>query len=416
MRMTQLFTKTRKDAPADEQAKNAQLLIKAGYVHKEMAGVYNFLPLGLLTLNKIIEIIREEMNKIDGQEVFLSALQRKEVWEKSGRWDDEVVDDWFKTQLKNSADLGLGFTHEEPITELMRNYISSYKDLPKYPYQFQTKFRNELRAKSGIMRTREFIMKDLYSFSRDQQSHDKYYERVKEAYLKIFERMGLGDVTYLTFASGGSFSKYSHEFQVITDVGEDTVMIDESKKIAINKEVNTPETRKDIGLDDKNLVEQKAVEVGNIFTLGTKFSEPLSLKYTDEDGSIKPVVMGSYGIGPARVMGVIAEHFSDDKGLVWPTNIAPYQVYLATVGVDSEVTKEADNLYKILTSKGIEVLYDDREERPGKKFADADLTGIPYRLVVSPKTVKNNKHEFKSRTADKTEDFSAEQILKKLLN
>ncbi len=418
MKMSQLFTRTSKTAPADEQAKNAQLLIKAGFIHKEMAGVYDYLPLGSIVLNKIIQVIREEMNAIGGQEIFLSALQPKDNWEKSGRWHDDAVDVWFKTRMHAGEgyhlgpELGLGNTHEEALTALMRNFIKSYKDLPSYPYQFQTKFRNELRSKSGIMRCREFIMKDLYSFSRDQAQHDKFYEKTKQAYLKIFERLGLGDITYLTFASGGSFSKFSHEFQTITDIGEDTIYVHEGKRLAINKEVYTDEVLADLGVAKEELVEKRAVEVGNIFTLGTRFSEPLELTFTDENGDVKPVIMGSYGIGPGRIMGTIVEHFADDKGIVWPKEIAPARVYLASVGVSDQVVKVADELYKILSEANIEVLYDDRDARPGEKFADADLMGIPYRVVISEKTVAHNRCEIKTRTAQEAQLADASDVIK----
>ncbi|MDE2188753.1 MAG: prolyl-tRNA synthetase, partial [Patescibacteria group bacterium] len=259
MRQTQLFTKTRREAPKDEVSKNAQLLIRAGFIHKEMAGVYSYLPLGLRVMENIVRVIREEMNAIGGQELHLTALQDAEIWKKTGRWDDGVVDNWFKTKLKNETELGLGFTHEEPLTNLMRDYISSFRDLPFSVYQFQTKFRNETRAKSGIMRGREFLMKDLYSFSKDTSEHEVFYEKAKQAYIKIFGRLGLGESTYVTFASGGSFSKYSHEFQTITDAGEDIIYVDEGKKIAVNKEVLNDEVLKDLGLKRGELVEKKAV-------------------------------------------------------------------------------------------------------------------------------------------------------------
>lgn len=420
MRLSQLFTKTRKNAPADETSKNAQLLIQAGFIHKEMAGVYDYLPLGLTVLNNIVQIIREEMNAIGGQEINLSALQPKDNWEASGRWDDEVIDVWFKTRLHSGenyhagTELGLGTTHEEALTALMKNYINSYKDLPAYPYQFQVKFRNELRSKSGIMRCREFLMKDLYSFSRDQIAHDEFYEKSKQAYIRIYDRLGLGDITYLTFASGGSFSKFSHEFQTITDVGEDTVYVHEGKKIAINKEVYTDEVLAELGVEKSELTEKRAVEVGNIFTLGTKFSDALGLNFTDEDGSVKPVIMGSYGIGPGRVMGTIVEHFADEKGLVWPENIAPAKVYIARLGSDEKVVTEADDLYNHLTENGISVIYDDRDRSAGDKFGDADLMGIPYRVVVSKKTVEKGEHELKKRTDDQVQSLSSEMIVSTL--
>lgn len=422
MKMSQLFTKTSKDVPADEQAKNARLLIQAGYIHKEMAGVYDYLPLGLIVLNNIMNIIREEMNAIGGQEIYLSALQPKDNWEKSGRWHDDVVDVWFKTNLHagegfhKGQELGLGNTHEEALTAAMRSFIHSYKDLPSYPYQFQTKFRNEMRSKSGIMRCREFIMKDLYSFSRDQAQHDAFYEQAKQAYLRIFERLGLGDITYLTFASGGSFSKFSHEFQTITDIGEDTVYVHEGKKLAINKEVYTDEVLAELGVTKDELVEKRAVEVGNIFTLGTRFSDPLNLVFTDEDGTKKSVVMGSYGIGPGRVMGTIVEHFADDKGIIWPANIAPYKVYLIRLGDKPEVTAAADELYQDLTQRGVAVLYDDRmETRPGEKFADADLLGIPYRVVVSEKTLASKQIEVKKRTENEAQLCDRDNVINMLV-
>jgi prolyl-tRNA synthetase len=263
------------------------------------------LPLGLRVMNNIVGIIREEMNQLGGQEVQLTALQEKSLWEKTGRWSDAVVDNWFKTKLKNDTEVGLGFTHEEPLTALLKGYVSSYRDVPKYVYQFQKKFRNESRAKSGIMRGREFLMKDLYSFSPDIESHNLFYEQAQRAYKTIFERVGLGDITYLTTASGGSFSKFSHEFQTVTDAGEDIIYIDEKAKTAVNKEILE---------DATGLTEKKAVEVGNIFTLGTRFSEPLELTYTDAEGNIKPVIMGCYGIGIERLMGTVAEVLSDAKG------------------------------------------------------------------------------------------------------
>ena len=394
MRQSQLFTKTRKEAPKGEVSKNAQLLIRAGYINKEMAGVYSYLPLGLRVLNKIADIIREEMNAIGGQELFLTTLQDKKLWEKSGRWSDDVVDNWFKTKLKNDTELGMGFTHEEPLAQLMKDHISSYKDLPFYVYQIQTKFRNELRAKSGIMRGREFMMKDLYSFCASQEEHDQFYASAKEAYMKVFKRVGLGDKTYITFASGGSFSKYSHEFQTLTTAGEDIIYLDEKKKIAVNKEVFTAEVLEDLDLDKDDLVEKKAVEVGNIFSLGTKFSDALGLNYVDKSGERRPVIMGSYGIGPGRVMGTIVETMADDKGLIWPENIAPFDVHLISIG---DVKEKADALYQKLADEGVEVLYDDRDTSAGEKLADSDLIGIPKRIVISEKSLSAGGVEVKMR-------------------
>lgn len=411
MKSSQLFTKTRKNAPADEVAHNAQLLIRAGFIHKEMAGVYTYLPLGKLVLDNIIQIIREEMNAVGGSEMSLTALQQKDTWEASGRWSDEVMDVWFKTKLASGSELGLAPTHEEPLTKLMKNFISSYKDLPVYPYQFQIKFRNELRAKSGLMRGREFWMKDLYSFSRNQQEHDDFYEIMSQAYEKIYTRLGLGKSTYKTFASGGSFSKYSHEFQTVSPVGEDKIYVHEEKRIAINEEVYNDEVLADLGVSKDELVEKNAVEVGNIFTLGTRFSEPLELTYVDESDKSQPVFMGSYGIGPSRLMGLIAEHFADDKGLVWPENIAPFKVYLVQIG---DTLEQAQKLYEELSQKGVTVLWDDRDVRPGEKFADAELIGLPHRVVVSEKL--DGQLEYSSRTGNEKEVLTVEALLAKLGN
>ncbi len=393
MRQSQLFTKTRKEAPADEVSKNAQLLIKGGFIHKEMAGIYDVLPLGLRVIQKISQIIREEMNSVGGCEMQSTALQNKEVWEKT-RWDDAIVDNWFKTELKGGAELGLAFTHEEPMTAMMKQFIHSYKDLPAYPYDIRTVFRNELRAKSGIIRGREFFWKALYSFSKDQSEHDLFYNKMTNAYKNIFARIGLENKTYFTFASGGTFSKYSHEFQTICEAGEDLIYVSKEKNIAINKEVYTDEVLADLGLSKDELVEEKAVEVGNIFSLGHKFSEPLGLTYMDSEGKPQLVYMGSYGIGITRLMGVITEIFSDDKGIIWPETIAPFKVHLIQLG---SVADKATALYEKLTAQGIEVLLDDRDSSAGAKFADADLIGIPYRVVISDKSLEKGGLEFKKR-------------------
>lgn len=414
MRLSKSFTKTSKTVPADETAKNAQLLIQAGFVHKEMAGVYTLLPLGLKTYNKIANIIREEMNAIGGQELTMPALQLKERYELTGRWSDDVVDNWFKTKLANGTEVGLGFSHEENLVPIAKNFITSYKDLPLAPYQIQTKFRNELRSKSGLMRGREFVMKDMYSFALSEEQHQEFYQQAQAAYNKVYERLGIGDRTFMTFASGGSFSKYSHEFQTLSDAGEDTIYLHRDKKIAVNKEVLNDEVLAELKLDRAELEEVKAIEVGNIFSLGTKFSDPFGLKVTDEHGKEVTLIMGCYGIGVTRVMGTIAELLSDDKGLVWPKNIAPASVYIARLGDGEAATKQADELYDMLTGAGVEVLYDDRDVRPGAKFADADLLGIPYRIVVSEKTAAAGTYELKERTATESELVSLEAVRKAL--
>jgi len=411
MRVSHLFTKTLKDAPADEVAKNAQLLIRAGFVYKEMAGVYAYLPLGKKVLENIIQVIREEMDSVGGNEISLTALQPSDAWKATGRWDDKVLDVWFKTKLANGTELGLAPTHEEALTKLMKNYIHSYKDLPVYPYQFQIKFRNELRSKSGLMRGREFWMKDLYSFSRTQEEHETFYEEVAAAYVRVFDRLGLGDSTFKTFASGGSFAKFSHEYQTVSPVGEDIIYLDRASGIAVNEEVYTDEVLAELGLNKDTLEEVKAVEVGNTFNLSTKFSDPLELNFTDEDGISKPVIMGSYGIGPSRLMGLIAEHFADDKGLVWPVNVAPYKVYLVSIG---NVTDQANELYEELKAAGLTVLFDDRAERPGAKFADAELIGLPYRITISERLIEQGKLELTFRNTSETELLTLDALLAKI--
>jgi prolyl-tRNA synthetase len=411
MRQSQLFTKTRREAPADEVSKNAQLLIRAGYIHKEMAGVYSYLPLGLMVLENIKQIIREEMNREGGQEIVMTALQDKEIWEKTDRWSDEKVDNWFKTELKSGGVVGLGITHEEPLTRIMTSFISSYRDLPRYAYQFQNKFRNETRAKSGVMRGREFMMKDLYDFSRTEEEHNEFYNRIRAAYLRIFQRVGLGDHTYVTFASGGIFSEFSEEFQTVSDAGEDIIYVDEEKRIALNKEVCTDEVIAKLGLTREALVEKKSIESGNIFHLGTKFSEPLGLFYTDESGARVPVWMGSYGLGPTRLMGTLVEVLADDAGIVWPAAVAPCMVHLVGLNLEDPVVRDwAEGVYQNLRARGISVLYDDRDLRPGEKFADSDLMGMPYRVVVSRKGRDAGTFEVVTRATGEVRHLSEEEL------
>lgn len=418
MRQTKLFTKTRKEAPADEASKNAELLIRAGFVHKEMAGVYAYLPLGLRVMNKISNIIRDEMNKIGGVEMKMTVLQEQELWEKTGRWDDSYVDNWFKTELKSGAKLGIGFSHEEPLTNLLKNHINSYKDLPVYPYQIQVKFRNELRAKSGIMRGREFLMKDMYSFAKDEAEHNEFYEKVKKAYKNIFNRTGIGHLTYETFSSGATFSKYSHEFQTITPVGEDTIFLDEEKALAVNSEVMDVEVLSMLGLQKDKLVEHRGIEVANIFPIGTeRFSEKLDLAYKDEKGENKFPFMGCYGIGVSRLMGTIAEVLSDDKGLIWPKEVSPFSVHLISAGANDEaVLAKSEEIYSSLTEAGIEVLYDDRDISVGAKFADSDLIGIPLRVVVGKRSLESGEVEFKERRDDKARMIKPEDLVSEIKN
>lgn len=408
MRLSKNFTRTIKQAPADEVARNAQLLIRAGYVHKTMAGVYSYLPLGLKVVENIKQIVREEMNKISSQELVMSTLQSKELWQETGRWSDELVDVWFKSHLQDGTEVGFGWTHEEPIVDLLRNYLKSYKDLPISVYQFQNKLRNELRAKSGIMRGREFVMKDMYSVHASKEDLDKYYNAAIEAYKRCYDRFGIGDETYVTFASGGAFTKFSHEFQTICDAGEDYIYLHRGKNIAVNEEV-LDDAVKELGINRSELERVKTAEVGNIFNFGTQKSEEMRLVFTDAEGVEQYAYMGSYGIGITRVMGVIVEKFADDKGLVWPENIAPAKVYLVQIGSQSRAT--ADELYQKLQSAGIETIYDDRDERPGVKFADAELLGIPYRVTVSDRLLDDGKWEVSTRQTGEQRLLTADELL-----
>lgn len=562
MKSSQLFTRTSKQAPAEEVSKNAQLLIRAGYVYKVMAGVYAYTPLGLRVLENIKQIIREEMDAIGGQELIMSSLQRRETWEETGRWDDDVVDIWFKSKLKDGTDVGFGWSHEEAIIEMLKTFLSSYKDLPIKVYQFQTKLRNELRAKSGIMRGREFVMKDMYSCSLDAEQHESIYQACIEAYKRVFDRIGVGESTYMTFASGGAFTQYSHEFQTLCEAGEDKIYRVPSTGEAFNEEI-APSKAPVVQIDDNepkpleyidepgvvgieviaerlglepnqttktmlyladdeaviaavvrgdyavnegklksvlgvaklrladeetiqkqtgaaagyagllNLPEEirvvideacepmvnfetganktgqhainvnwgrdlpkpeafydiktakegdlhpdtgeaymihKTAEVGNIFNFGIQKSKDTNFSFANNKGEQQYVHLGSYGIGITRLMGVLAENFSDENGLVWPDAVAPFRVYIARLGSEEQVVRTADELYDQLQSWDIEVLYDDTERRPGEKFADADLLGIPHRIVVSAKTTEAGIYEYKKRTEQDSKFISLEEL------
>lgn len=412
MKVSQIFTKTSKTAPADEVAKNAQLLIRAGYVYKEMAGAYAYLPLGIRVVEKIKQIVREEMNAINSNELIMTSLQRKDVWEKTGRWSDDVVDVWFKSKLKDETEVGFGWSHEEPIVEMLKQYIQSYKDLPISLYQFQTKMRNELRAKSGIMRGREFVMKDMYSFHASAEDLDSYYNQTIDAYKRVFDRLGIGDDTYVTFASGGAFTKFSHEFQTICAAGEDVIYLHRGRNIAVNEEV-IDDAVAELGIDRADLEKVKTAETGNIFNFGTQKTDEMGLYYTDSEGKKRSLYIGSYGIGITRVMGVVVEKFADDKGIVWPESIAPFKVYLVRIGGEAAIS-HADELYAELTAQGIEVLYDDRDERPGTKFADAELMGVPYRVTVSDRLLEAAQYELTSRATGETVLLTRPELLAKL--
>jgi len=413
MKQSHLFTKTRKEAPKDEVSLNAQLLIRAGFINKELAGAYAFLPLGLRVMKKIEQIVREEMDAIGGQEIEMTTLQGKEIWEKAGKWDERVVDVWFKTLLKNGTELGLAFSHEEPISMMLMQHMNSYKDLPQYIYQFQTKFRNELRSKSGIMRGREFLMKDMYSYNTSKEDLYKFYDKAKVAYKNVFDRLGIGDITFITVADGSVFGDSSHEFQTLSDVGEDTIYLDREKMIAINDEVYSDEKVKELGLKKENLEKVKSIEVANIFPIEKKVSDALGLSYIDEKGTKQPIWMGSYGIGISRAMGTVVEVKNDEKGIIWPESIAPFMVHLIELSNgNEEVTKKAEEVYKWLTEQGVEVLWDNREIGAGVKFADSDLIGIPHRVVVSAKN--EDKLEYKKRSETESQFVSLDELLQKL--
>jgi prolyl-tRNA synthetase len=397
MRQSQLFTTTQKQVAAEEVSINAQLLLRAGYIDRLFAGVYSFLPLGLRVLTKIETIVREEMNKIDGQEILMPALNPKENWVTTGRWDG--LDVLFKLPGAGDKEYALAATHEEVVTPLLKKFVFSYKNLPQSVYQLQTKFRNEARAKSGVLRGREFRMKDMYSFHTNQADLDAYYERVTEAYFRIYTRCGIRLQTYLTFASGGTFSKYSHEYQTVTDAGEDLIYICDHCQIAANKEIIADIDNACPQCKGTILREAKAIEVGNIFKLGTKYSAPFDFNFIDENNTSNPVIMGCYGMGPSRVLGTIVEVHHDANGIVWPSEVAPFAVHLVSLCQDAADIAAVNTLYEQLLEKKIEVLFDDRADvRAGEKFADSDLLGIPLRVVVSPKTLAANSVEIKKRS------------------
>lgn len=414
MKQSKLFYKTIKERPAGAEAVSHDLLVRAGFVDQLMAGVYTFLPLGFKVLKKIENIVRKNMLEIGGQEMLMPALNPKENWQKTGRWDS--LDILFKLKGAGDREYALAPTHEEVISPLAKKIIFSYKDLPLYVFHIQDKFRNELRAKSGILRTREFMMKDLYSFHATQEDLDKYYEKAAKSYLKIFKECGIGELTYRTLASGGSFSKYSDEFQTLTGAGEDIIYVCKKCSTAINKEIisenkNCPKCK------SSDYEEKKGIEVGNIFKMGTRYSDPFDLKFRDKDGKEKPVLMGCYGIGLGRLMGAIVEVNHDDKGIVWPKLVAPFSAHLIPVnppaGGSKKVASAAEKLYTSLLKNNIEVVYDDRKDKSaGEKFAEADLIGIPYRLVLSEKTLAKDSVEIKERGKEQVKLVKLSQVAK----
>ncbi len=413
MKYSQLFGKTTKSIPGDADSINAKLLTQAGFIQKEISGVYNYLPLGLRVLTKIQNIIREEMDKIGGQELLMPTMTQEESWVTTGRHTMDVL---FHLKGQGGTNLVLNPTHEEVVTPLAQKYIFSYRDLPLYVYQIQNKFRNEARAKSGLLRGREFNMKDLYSFHTDEQDLNRYYEIVKLAYFEIYKQLGIGDITVLTFASGGSFSQYSHEFQTICENGEDTIYLCKKCNLAINKEIiDIQKSCPECGNDKLEAV--KAIEVGNIFKLRNKYSKAFNFYYSDKNGQEKIVEMGCYGLGPSRTMGAIVECCHDKNGIIWPISIAPYKIHLIGLDLhDLKIKSESDNVYEKLLKKNIEVLYDDRQDvTAGTKFSDADLIGIPTRLVISKRSLENDGIESKKRNQEKSEIISLDNIFEKIV-
>ncbi|HUC01668.1 MAG TPA: aminoacyl--tRNA ligase-related protein [Candidatus Paceibacterota bacterium] len=389
MRQSELFTKTERNAPKDETTVNAQLLARAGFVSKLMAGVYSYLPLGLRVLRNIEEIVREEMNAVGGQEISMPIIHPKSIWATTGGWDK--IDVLFKVKSRTEKDYALGQSEEEVVTPLVMKYVNTYKDLPKAVYQINWKFRDELRSKSGLLRGVEFLMKDMYSFHATQEDFDRFYAEMKKAYLRVYGRMGL--VAKVTEASGGAFTeKASYEFMVLTDAGEDDILYCDACDFCVNVEIaKEKEGEKCPRCGKGKLAKARASEVGNVFDLGQKFAKDFDVTYADKEGKRQYPIMGCFGIGISRAMGVIVEKFHDDAGIIWPDSAAPFRAHvIALGGADGEA------LYESLQKAGVQVLYDDREVSVGEKFAEADLIGIPWRIVLSPKL--GDKVEIKRRS------------------
>ncbi len=405
MKRSQLLTKTLKETPADSDSINASYLTRGGFIKKNLAGVYAFLPLGMKVYQKIEKIVREEMNRMDGQEILMNVLQSKELWDETGRWD-EAKEMMYQFKDSRGKDVGLGPTHEEQVTDIIRSNVNSYKDLPVAVYQMQVKFRNEARAKSGLLRGREFMMKDLYSFHADEEDFNNYYERAKEAYFKVFERCGLKNVKIVE-ADGGVFSKYSHEFQLLVESGEDTVFYCDKCEFAQNKEIAKVNENDKCPNCDGSIVRASAIEIGNIFPLKNRFSKDMKANFKDQKGEEHQIIMGCYGLGLSRLVGAVVEALHDDRGIIWPESIAPYKVNLISLDKD----EEAEKIYRELTEKGVEVLYDDREDvSAGEKFADADLIGCPYKIIVSDRSIKAGGAEIAKRGSKESTVVAAGEI------
>ncbi len=410
MLQSQLFTKTLKGTPRDEKGINAQLLLRGGFIYKEMAGVYSYLPLGLRVLRKIENIIREEMENIGGQEILMTVFQPKRLWEETGRWSKEIGEVMYKCK-ENGKDIGLGPTHEEMVTDIIRNFIKSFKDLPQAIFQIQTKFRKEPRARSGLLREREFDMKDLYSFHATEADFKKYYEQVKKSYLKILKRCGLESI--ITEASGAGFTAgFTHEFQVLAKGGEDTMIFCPEHHFSQNKEITSFKAGDKCPICKKVLKEGKSIEVGNIFPLGTKYSKAMKAYFVDKDGKRRLIIMGCYGLGPSRIMGAIVEVHYDNRGIIWPKEVAPFQFHLINLNpANPKISKISEKIYQDLRKRNFEVLYDDQNEKtPGEKLVEADLIGIPIRMVVSERTLKKNCLEIKKRSGKKVKFIKLNKV------
>lgn len=398
MRQSLLFGKTLREVPSDEVSVNARLLIRGGFIDKLMAGSYTYLPLGLAVMRNISRIVRAEIDALGGQEIFMPALHPKDVWEQTGRWKDPGREVMLQFTGRGDREYGLGWTHEEIVTPLAKKFVSSHRDLPLALYQIQTKFRDEPRAKSGLLRGREFMMKDLYSFHATEADLDSFYDRAKVAYRKIFSRVGLA--TVIAEASGGAFSKYSHEFQAPTPAGEDIILLCGGCDYAQNREIAEQKSGATCTRCGGEIRAERAIEVGNIFKLKTRFTDAFRFTYRGEDGINRPALMGCYGIGIGRVMGAIVEVHHDEQGIRWPAAIAPFQVHLVRLQRSANVGKVADAAYSALQKAKLSVLYDDRADSSiGEKLNDADLLGMPVRAVVSEKTVEKNQVEVKLRSA-----------------
>lgn len=413
MLYSKLFGKTKKEVKRYE-AKNQELLVKAGFIDQVGAGIYTFLPLGRRVLAKIEAIIRQEMDRIGAQEIEMPLLHPKTLWEQTQRW--QSVDVLFKTKSQYGQEYALAPTHEETVTPLVKKFLKSGKDLPIALYHITKKFRDEPRPKSGILRGREFGMKDLYSFHKDKADLHQYYQKVIAAYLRIFNRCGLKEVK-ITEASGGSFTKkFSHEFNVLTNAGEVDLIFCPSCSFAQNEEIATTKEKDPCPKCQTPLKNGKAIEVGNIFDLEDRFSQPFDLKFIDENGKERYVVMGCYGIGTTRLIGAIVEVYHDEKGIIWPKEVTPYHAYLAGLNFEEEnVKKRCYNYYQRLKEEGVDILFDDRENiSTGEKLTDADLIGIPYRLIISKKTGDNI--EIKKRDESESKIISLNALIKLLKN